>query len=119
MRLTSPAIVTLGLAFTLAALAVTAGPQLPPDGSIPGWLRQMVSESGRSPPEIEKVTYNGQPAFELIATDRADTGDEHALYSASGTLICRFGGYVGRVTSGSCNIEKIIYVSTLYSPKRR
>lgn len=70
------------------------------------------------PPEIEKVIYKGQPAFNLIATDRADTGDEHALYSASGIFICQYGGFVGQVTAGSCDLDKIVYVSTLYDPRK-
>lgn len=71
------------------------------------------------PPIIEKVVYKGQPAFNLIATDRADTGDEHALYSESGTLICQYGGFVGRVTVGSCDLHKIVYVSTLFDSRNR
>lgn len=104
---------------TMAFLVACNGQHaLPTDGSIPAWLRQLVSKGGHSPPIIEKATYNGQPAFELIATDRADTGDEHVLYSAKGDFICQFGGFVGQVTAGSCELNKIIYVSTLYDPRK-
>ncbi len=92
---------------------------LPTDSSIPGWLQKLVLESGRPPAQIEKTRYKGQPAYNIVATDRADTGDEHALYSADGILICRYGGFVGRVTSGSCELDKLVYVSTLYAPKNR
>jgi len=105
-----------GLAVT-ASLAVAAceSQSVPaPDASIPAWLRQQVSEGGRFPPVIEQVTYNGLPAYHTIATDRFDTGDEHGLFTTDGKLICRFGGYAGRVTSGSCDMDKIIYVKTLY-----
>ena len=85
-----------------------------PDPSIPEWLRKQVSEGGRFPPVIEQVSYNGQPAYHTIATDRFDTGDEHGLFTTDGKLICRFGGYAGRVTSGSCDMDAITYVSTLY-----
>lgn len=83
---------------------------------MPGWLRKQVSNGGRFPPVIEQVTYNGQLAYHTVATDRFDTGDEHSLFSADGKRICRFGGYVGRVTSGSCDLDKIEYVRTLYDP---
>ncbi len=93
-------------------------PSLPADGSIPTWLQELVSANGGPPPEIQKVTYDGQPAFNLNATDRFDAGDEHALYTSGGKLICRYGGYGGEVTSGSCDPGKIVYVSTLYTPRK-
>lgn len=71
---------------------------------------------GRFPPVIEQVTYGGQTAYHTVATDRYDTGDEHSLFSEDGQLICRFGGYAGQVTSGSCDLEGIVYVRTLYDP---
>jgi|GEM_PF-6873729 len=101
---------------SLAAAACDTRSVPPPDPSIPAWLRQQVSEGGRFPPVIEAVSYRGQPAFHTIATDRYDTGDEHSLFSSDGRLICVFGGIAGRVTSGSCELDKIVYLSTLYSP---
>lgn len=83
---------------------------------MPAWLRQQVLNGGRFPPVIAQVTYDGQPAYGTTATDRYDTGDEHSLFSADGTLICRFGGYAGDVSSGNCDLKKIVYVRTLYSP---
>lgn len=83
---------------------------------MPAWLRQQVLNGGRFPPVIEQVTYDGQPAYETTATDRYDTGDEHSLFSADGTLICRFGGHAAEVSSGNCDLHKIVYVRTLYSP---
>ncbi len=110
----------LFVAVALWSLAAChSGPSLPLDGSIPEWLRKFVSESGGPPPVIEKATYKGLLAYNLTATDRADTGDKHALFSGEGKLICRYGGFVGQVTSGSCDLDKIVYVSTLYAPKKR
>lgn len=101
---------------SLVIAACDTRPVPPPDTSIPAWLRQQVSKGGRFPPVIEQVTYSGQPAYHTIATDRFDTGDEHSLFSSDGKLLCRFGGMAGRVTSGSCDLDKIVYVSTLYRP---
>jgi hypothetical protein len=104
----------LAVAASLATAACESRSAPAPDASLPAWLRRQVSEGGRFPPVIEQVTYNGQPAYHTIATDRFDTGDEHGLFTADGRLICRFGGYAGRVTSGSCDMDRIIFVSTLY-----
>ncbi len=114
MRVFRPFI--LAVVASLATSACENGSAPPPDASIPAWLRQQVSDGGRFPPVIEQVTYGGQPAYHTVATNRYDTGDEHSLFSADGKLICRFGGYAGRVTSGSCDLDKIAYVRTLYDP---
>jgi hypothetical protein len=107
----------LGVSVILMALtACDARDRLPADGSIPQWLRHQVSEDGEPLPVIEQATYKGQPAFTTTATDRDDAGDEHSLFSADGQLLCRFGGIVGRVTSGSCELGEIVYVKTLYDP---
>lgn len=103
----------------VASTAVTACDTRPAfllDASVPSWLRQQVSDGGRFPPVVEQVTYNGHAAYHTIATDRYDTGDEHSLFSPDGKLICRFGGVAGVVTSGSCELDNIVYVSTLYDP---
>ena len=94
-------------------------PRPPAEGSVPVWLGRLVSRAGSYPPVIEEAVYGGKPAFELIATDRADTGDEHALYSEDGRLICRFGGYAPEVTAGSCDIGEITFVRTVYEPSQR
>ena len=88
-------------------------------GPVPGWLGRLVSASGRHPPVIEEAIYRGRHVFELIATDRYDTGDEHAVYSEDGGMICRFGGFVPKVTAGSCEISEINYVRTVYDPTKR
>lgn len=90
---------------------------LPADVAAPEWLRKEVSR-GRRLPVIEQVNYKEQPAFNTTATDRFDTGDEHSLFSADGRLICRYGGYVGRVASGSCDMDKIVHIRTLYEPPK-
>ena len=64
---------------------------------------------------IEEERYDGGRAFEFISGERFDTGDEHVLRDIRGKVICRFGGFVGHVTSGACDIGKIVYVRTLYS----
>lgn len=116
MRLSGfPALAVVTL---LATAGCNTGSVPPPDPSIPGWLRQQISDGGRFPPVIEQVTYRGQSAYHVIATDRSDTGDEHSLFSPDGRLICVFGGIAGQVTSGSCVLDEIVYVSTLYSPDR-
>lgn len=109
------------LLFALTAGALVAGagctnrPIRPPYG-LPAWLQQQVSDGGRFPPVIEETTYNGRLAYHILATDRYDTGDEHSLFTADGRLICRFGGVAGVVTSGSCDLDRIVYVRTVYDP---
>ena len=93
-------------------------PRPPEQGSVPVWLGRLVSADGRYPPVIEEARYRGKPVFELIATDRADTGDEHAVYSEDGRMICRFGGYAPEVTAGSCDIGEIKFVRTVYEPSK-
>jgi len=87
---------------------------------LPEWVNTRLVElqgSGSSD-EIEEGEYKGLRVFERIRGDRFDTGDEHILLSDGGKTICVFGGYVGRVTSGSCEIDEIAYVRTLYRPRR-
>lgn len=108
----------LAVVASLATAACESRSVPAPDAALPAWLRRQVSEGGQFPPVIEQVTYNGRPAYHTIATDRFDTGDEHALFTTDGELICRFGGYAGRVTSGSCDMDRIIFVSTLYDAEK-
>ena len=91
------------------------GSELP--GLEPPWLLQAIAKENSSahPGSFEEATYEGRRVFEFIRGDRAHTGDERILYSEDGKEICKFGGLVGHVTSGSCSIEKIIYVRTIYS----
>jgi len=103
---------------SLLVIACESQDRLPADISIPERLRQHLAANGQPLPVIEKATYAGRPAFTTTATDRFDTGDEHSLFSEDGKLICRYGGFVGEVTSGSCELDQIEYVSTLYDPDR-
>lgn len=87
---------------------------------LPQWLLKSIQATKASahPGTFEEAAYEGKRVFEFIRGDRADTGDEHILFSEDGKEICEFGGFVGHVTSGSCSINKIIYVRTLYAKKR-
>ncbi len=86
---------------------------------LPSWLAKHISDQKdkKYPDEVEEVSYKGSRAFELVRTDRYDTGDEHVLYNVNGNEICKFGGYKGRVTSGMCDIDQINYVRTLTQRK--
>jgi hypothetical protein len=89
------------------------------NGPLPAWLNKSIAErqASRSRDYIEEATYQGKRAFEFISGDRFDAGDEHVLFDDSGKELCKFGGFVGHVTSGSCDIEKIIYVRTIFPTK--
>jgi len=64
---------------------------------------------------VEAVDYRGQEAFHVLPGDRAaDSGNDHILYDKHGDLICEFGGYVPRVTKGSCVIGKIVFRKQLF-----
>jgi hypothetical protein len=95
------------------------GSDLP--AGLPEWLLKSIQATKASahPGTFEEATYEGQRVFEFIRGDRADTGDEHILFSEDGKEICEFGGIVGHVTSGTCSINKIVYVRTLYSRRAR
>jgi hypothetical protein len=87
---------------------------------LPAWITKAIAERQhtKSSDVIEEASYEGKRVFEIILGDRFDTGDEHILLSDDGKQICKFGGFVGRVTSGSCAISKVTYVRTLYPEKR-
>jgi hypothetical protein len=64
---------------------------------------------------IEEVVYQGRRAFLVFPPDRAfDSGNEHVLHSEDGRIICEFGGFVGQVTVGACDINGIKYVRTVF-----
>jgi hypothetical protein len=87
---------------------------------LPDWLNKAIVErrDSRSREVIEESTYNGERAYLFTRGDRADTGDEHILYNKGGKLLCQFGGLAGNIiTAGACDIEKIVYVRTLYPAK--
>jgi hypothetical protein len=83
--------------------------------ALPQWLLRAIEAEKKSahPGSFEEETYEGTRVFQFASGDRADTGDEHILFSEDGKEICRFGGFVGHVTSGVCDIHKIVYVRTL------
>ncbi len=83
--------------------------------ALPQWLLRAIEAEKKSahPGLFEKETYEGTRVFEFIRGDRADTGDEHILFSEEGKEICKFGGIAGHVTSGVCDIQKVVYVRTL------
>ena len=84
--------------------------------TLPQWLQKAIGleKSSTHPGTFEEAKYEGKRVFQFTRGDRADMGDEHILFSEDGEEICKFGGFVGHVTSGSCSLDKIIYVRTLY-----
>jgi hypothetical protein len=83
---------------------------------LPAWIIARISERQKSYDRIqgvEEATYNGKRVY-LLYQGIPDSGNEHLLFSAEGKLICQFGGFVGHVTSGACDFDKIIYVRTVY-----
>ncbi len=86
---------------------------------LPSWLNKMIlaQTNARHPDKIDECVYQGKRVFLVTHTDRFDTGDEHVLLSEGGKEICQFGGYVGRVISGACDIRKIEYKRTVVDIK--
>ena len=87
---------------------------------LPAWIAKAVAEKRavNSLDVMEESTFHGVRVFEIVSGYRFDTGDEHVLYDESGKEICEFGGFVGQVTSGECDISKIVYVRTIYAPRK-
>ena len=83
--------------------------------ALPQWLFRAIEAEKKSshPGSFEEETYEGKRVFQFTRGDRVDSGDEHILFSDEGKEICKFGGFAGHVTSGVCDIRKIIYVRTL------
>jgi hypothetical protein len=83
---------------------------------LPKWLQEAIAANAKkkTPDTYEESLYLGNRAFHMIRGDRADTGDEHLLFAEDGRQICQFGGFVGRVTAGSCELDKIIYVWKIF-----
>ena len=101
--------------FPLESLAASNNQPLPP------WLENLISDQSRNlyPDEIEESSYGGKRTYLITHADQADTGHEHVLRDDDGKEICEFGGFAGRVTSGSCDIEKIEYERTVADGKPR
>lgn len=86
------------------------------DGKDAQWIdRLLADQRSGSKTKIAAVEYKGQLAFLVLPEDRVpDSGNEHILYDINGDVICEFGGVVGRVASGSCDIEKIEFRKQLF-----
>ena len=108
----------MGLAL-VAVLAVAPAAWAVPR-PLPGWIvRQIASQPRYYGDEIEEATYQGRRAFLIMPANRAsDSGNEHVLRAEDGSIICEFGGFVGRVTVGYCVIGQIKYVRALCAHRR-
>ena len=101
----------LVLAITTSTQAAQAKPeQLPP------WVVKLIASQPRSGGDvIEQSSYKGRRVFEILSRDRGDdTGNEHVLHAEDGHIICEYGGFGGHVSVGSCEINQIKYVRTLF-----
>ena len=89
------------------------------DEPFPAWLDKAISElqQSRSRDIVEEATYNSRTVYLFTSGSRADTGDEHVMFGEDGKEICTFGGFVGRVTEGACDLGKINYQRTLYKSR--
>jgi hypothetical protein len=83
---------------------------------IPVWVTALIKQQpAHSRTVIEESVYQGHRAFLVMPPDRApDSGNEHVLHSDDGRIICEFGGFAGNVTVGSCDMDGIKFVQTLY-----
>ena len=97
----------------LAAGATTA--------TLPAWVTKLIkTQPAQSGTVIEEGKYRGRRVFTVMPEDRApDSGNEHVLHSEDGRTICEFGGLAGHVTVGSCKIEQIKFVRTLFPQRSR
>lgn len=88
---------------------------------LPAWVNTLIGQQApQSRTVVEESIYQGHRAFLVMPADRApDSGNEHVLHAEDGHIICEFGGFAGHVTVGSCDIEGIKYVRTLYPPPQR
>lgn len=85
-------------------------------GPFPAWVSKLIAaQRPESKLVIEERRYQGHRVFEVMPLDRADdSGNEHVLHAEDGHVICEFGGIAGHVTKGSCNINKISFVRTIF-----
>lgn len=110
------------LLLTLATVVILhAPPSAAANAPLPRWVAKLVAaQSFRSRTVVEEATYMGKRVFQVLPGDRApDSGNEHVLRSEDGRVICEFGGFAGHVTSGSCEIDKIKFVRTIYPARAR
>lgn len=95
---------------------ITLGECAPASSAFPAWVSALVKQQQpQSRTVIEESSYQGRRTFLVMPSDRApDSGNEHVLHSEDGRIICEFGGFVGEVTVGSCDINGIKYVRTIF-----
>jgi hypothetical protein len=86
------------------------------EGPLPVWVTTLVKQQpAHSGTVIEESLYQGHRSFLVMPSDRApDSGNENVLRSEDGRIICEFGGLAGQVAVGSCDMEGINFVQTLY-----
>jgi len=84
--------------------------------ALPVWVTALIKQQPpKSATVIEESTYLGRRAFLIMPSDRADdSGNEHILRSEDGRIICEFGGLGGHVSVGSCDMDAIVFVQSLY-----
>lgn len=80
---------------------------------LPDWVTKLVTtQKARL---IEEATLQGRRVFHVMPSDRGDdVGNEHVLYAQDGQLICEFGGIAGFVAVGTCDVEQIKFVRTIF-----
>ena len=108
--------IVLGLLVSSACHATTPQNRQTNGETLPTWVNTLIQQQ---PPQsrlvVEESVYEGRRTFLVMPPDRAfDSGNEHVLHSEDGRVICEFGGLVGQVTAGSCDIDKIKYVRTVF-----
>ena len=84
--------------------------------ALPPWVNALIErQPSQSRLIVEESIYQGNRVFLVMPPNRApDTGNEHVLHADDGRIICEFGGFVGEVTVGSCDIDGIKYVRTVF-----
>ena len=98
------------------SMAAPTEPLKAREGPLPVWVTTLIKQqAAHSGTVIEESIYQGHRAFLVMPSDRVpDSGNEHVLHSEDGRIICEFGGLAGHVTVGSCDIDGINFVQTLY-----
>ena len=86
---------------------------------LPAWVTLLIKRlPANSKTVIEESAYQGHRAYLILPAERTPgSSNDHVLHSDNGGIICEFGGLPGQVTAGSCDLNGIGFVRTLY-PKR-
>ena len=110
---------TVGLLFIAAAIHLPLAARTISE-ALPNWVTKLIAiQPPKSGTVVEEATYRGHRVFQVMPLDRApDTGNEHVLYSEHGRIICEYGGVAGHVTVGSCAIEQLEFIRSLF-PKQK